>query len=157
MATKRAKVNVAHDAQRSKMICKGTMNLHVHNCATFPTTEFKVEPIRDEDQNSLISCSNTEHVPLISSCARGRGGGGFRGIVVLPALLLYVPVTCVIFLCPACANTAVTLRRELFFRHDPPVFSNVETFKGFLQGTKVCLNQSRLSCFSAPRSHAQMV
>ena len=55
MATKRAKVNVAHDAQRSKMICKGTMNLHVHNCATFPTTEFKVLSYKHEEVLALFS------------------------------------------------------------------------------------------------------
>ena len=90
------------------------MNLHVHNCAAFPTTELNVEPIRDEEQNSLISCSNNNKSPH-SSCARGGGRGGDRGIVVLPALL-YVPVICVIFLCSACINIAVTLRRELFLQ-----------------------------------------
>lgn len=134
MATKRAKVNLAHDAERGKMTCKGTMNLHVHNCAEFLTTELKVEPIWDEDQNSLISCSNTEHVPLISSCARGEGGGD-RGIVVLPALL-YVPVACVIFLCPACANIAVNIRRELFVQHDPPCSPKLKRFKGSLLGQR---------------------
>ena len=108
------------------------MNLLEHNCAAFPTTELKVEPIGDEDQNSLISCSNTDHVPLISSWARG---GGTRGIVVLPALL-YVPVTCVIFLCFACANIVVTLRRELFLQQDPRGFPTLKLFKGFLLGQR---------------------
>lgn len=88
----------------------------MHNCAAFPTTELKAEPIRDEEQNSLISCSNNNMSPQYLLVRGGGGGrGGDRGIVLLPALL-YVPVTCVTFLCSACANIAVTLRRELFLQ-----------------------------------------
>ena len=110
------------------------MNLLEHNCAAFPKTELKVEPIGDEDQNSLISCSKNNMSP---SYLLGRGGGGGRtgGIVVLPALL-YVPVTCVIFLCFACANIAVTLRRELFLQQDPRCFLTLKPFKGFLLGQR---------------------
>ena len=108
------------------------MNLLEHNCAAFPTTELKVEPIGEDRPEFFDFVQQQQHVPLISSWAKG---GGTRGIVVLPALL-YVPVTCVIFLCFACANIAVTLRRELFLQQDPRCFPTLKLFKGFLLGQR---------------------